>query len=438
MVSQAASPRNKLPAVSGEEKRYNSVGARAAERVRQKSAALAAAKRAEQDVLLGRHLTQGAAGSNRVASQSEQESLSVLLNHSMIDIFIDPQARNWYKLFVHMDDDCSGKVNYLELEDMVRNELKVPPSKLPTEQLKAVWNSLDEDNSGFITTGEFGSFMRIGSHVHNSEESLKAKILKKKEAEGVTSRKVHKEMISTWREAKTLTLNAISARTSGLRNQAGGGKTAVERLKQQNAVTAQSLRRELDVLRGTHKAKEFGGIRAATDAEVEQVATLLNQRMVDLFLDPSARSWYKLFVHMDDDCSGKISYGELEDMIRNELKVSSGKLAEETLKGVWKALDEDNSGMITCGEFGNFMRLGAHVHECPGGETGKAKFAQTKTSLGAVRRQEKLELQSARSTACQADEAAKRSRAQEHYEVSWGIRPPAERQAWRSPRAYIY
>ena len=42
-------------------------------------------------------------------------------------------------------------------------------------------------------------------------------------------------------------------------------------------------------------------------------------------LDPSGKRmpWYSLFVMMDDDGSGKMTYHELRDMVRGELRLSS-------------------------------------------------------------------------------------------------------------------
>eukprot|EP00964_Phaeocystis_antarctica_P091859 scaffold58971_cov45-Phaeocystis_antarctica.AAC.2 len=61
-----------------------------------------------------------------------------------------------------MDDDGSGRITYYELVDMVRNELRIHSDELQDSSLKSVWAALDDDGSGFITAGEFGSFMRKG------------------------------------------------------------------------------------------------------------------------------------------------------------------------------------------------------------------------------------------------------------------------------------
>ena len=36
-------------------------------------------------------------------------------------------------------------------------------SQVPDEELQAAWNALDDDDSGFVTAGEFGPFMKSGA-----------------------------------------------------------------------------------------------------------------------------------------------------------------------------------------------------------------------------------------------------------------------------------
>ena len=62
-----------------------------------------------------------------------------------------------------MDDDKSGKLTYREFSGMCREELKMKKSDVPDEELQGAWNALDDDDSGFITAGEFGPFMKSGA-----------------------------------------------------------------------------------------------------------------------------------------------------------------------------------------------------------------------------------------------------------------------------------
>lgn len=418
----------------------SSVGQRASERVRQKRAGLAATVRAERDERLHKHLMKGS--EPRVATVEEQNHVAMMLNDRMKVLFLDPQARSWYKLFCHMDDDLSGKVNFYELEDMVRNELKVSTAKLPDELLKSIWRALDEDSSGLITSGEFGHFMRRGIPLQNAEDSSKWKVFKKREAAGESTRQEHKELISAWREARNFAETAVMERTAQLRNEkVGRTVAAVARVKQHNVAVAQAVRHERDECLSRHlmnKGSDGGSTsRAATAQECEQFSILLNHRMAEIFLDPQARSWYKLFVHMDDDSSGKINYHELEDMVRNELKVQTSKFSDEQLRGIWQALDEDKSGLITAGEFGKFMRLGASVHDSA--EKPAMRLAKAKKAEGATSRQEKEQLLTEKHQKLTVDEDAKRSRVAEQRDVAWGLRAPADTHAaWRSPNAVVF
>ena len=91
------------------------------------------------------------------ASAEALVELSKLMNAKLQDpaIFPDPQARDWFKLFVHMDDDRSGKITYREFSELCREELKMKKAAVPDLQLQGIWNALDDDDSGFLTAGEF-------------------------------------------------------------------------------------------------------------------------------------------------------------------------------------------------------------------------------------------------------------------------------------------
>ena len=91
------------------------------------------------------------------ASAEQLQELSALLN-GMLD---SPSA--WFQMFMHIDDDASGKITYEEFAGMVREELKLGKSKLPEEKLESCWAALDADKSGFMVGEEFGAFMRRGA-----------------------------------------------------------------------------------------------------------------------------------------------------------------------------------------------------------------------------------------------------------------------------------
>ena len=286
----------------------------------------AAAVRAETDRRSGKELKAKFAGV-RAAREEQVVELSTKLNEQMVRIIADPMARQWFKLFRHMDDDDSGRISYAELAGMIREELKMDSDELPEAQLRSLWKALDRDLGGYITPGEFGAFMRKG--VGKSEP---------------------------WRD----------------------------RVRAKNQCEAAAVRAETDRRSGKELKAKFAHIKVADEAQVVALSERLNDQMAHIIADPHARQWYKLFRHMDDDDSGRISYrapplapphtphprppiphlgpacraAELVNMLREELRLDADEMPESTLRSLWKALDRDLGGWISAGEFGAFMRKG--------------------------------------------------------------------------------
>lgn len=375
----------------------------------------------------------------RVASLDEQEQVSVLLNRRMIEMFKDPQARSWYKMFNHMDGDSSGTINFYELQAMIRQELKMTVGQLSDEQLKAVWLALDEDNSGLITVGEFGRFMRIGAHVHEKPPEWKERVRKANLASGAAVRSELKGLLQSSREEERAENYALKAKKEQIRTaEAAGPATAIEKHRRHNEQKASELRRERDerLLRHLLRVPEgASGPRIASEEEQTEISIMLNQRMKELIADPQARSWYKLFIHMDGDGSGKIDYYELLCMVRGELKLPPSRLTDEQLQAIWRSIDTDKSGRITSGEFGKFMRLGEERIE----EPGRDRLLKMKRAEGEAAREAKRQLLAELSQCSGADQAAKRAHAAELHDVLWGLRPkPADpERAWHGPRALM-
>jgi len=70
-------------------------------------------------------------------------------------------------------------------------------------------------------------------------------------------------------------------------------------------------------------------------------------------------NWYKIFRLIDTDGSGEIGYEELKCLcygVFPDLQISTKVLPEDKLKALWKALDDDLSGMTSTAEFMIFMR----------------------------------------------------------------------------------
>lgn len=67
-------------------------------------------------------------------------------------------------------------------------------------------------------------------------------------------------------------------------------------------------------------------------------------------------SWFKLFKRYDRDSSGLVEFGELEYVLRKEVKILKTEISDEELHLLWGTFDSDGSGYITIKEFSGFMR----------------------------------------------------------------------------------
>jgi len=228
---------------------------------------------------------------------------------------------------------------------------------------------------------------------------------------------------------------------------ASAGKRATEQVRLKNSYLANELRKERDARLSRHLSRAPKGTitgavpKVASHQEQVVIAEMLNRRMIELFIDPAERNWYKFFVHMDDDCSGKVNYEELVDMIRNELRVGTSQLSEPALEAIWRALDEDNSGLISAGEFGHFMRLGEHVHghQVPW----KERSHKANAAVAASVRKEKGKLLGALKERLELEEEQRRRKAGGVYNSVWGSQSLDDssgtaRTPWRSPRAHVF
>jgi Ca2+-binding EF-hand superfamily protein len=197
--------------------------------------------------------------------------------------------------------DGSRRVSYLELALLVRQQLKLSRADLPEARLHALWKVLDENGSGFVDPGELGRFMRIG-----------------RPERGVGARE------------KLLLAKRSASRKQITERERRSGKLLTAQLSDSN-------------------------VPPATDDEVRELSQQFNAAMARRAKDVGSDNFYRLFKHMDIDGSGRISYVELQRMVREELKLSRTALPKEKLQSLWCALDENASGFICAGEFGRFI-----------------------------------------------------------------------------------
>jgi len=219
------------------------------------------------------------------------------------------------------------------------------------------------------------------------------------------------------------------------------GRRAADLVRQRNMRLAAEKRQETEARLRRIKPNEGERPRNATEEEVKQCAEMLNRRMVQVF-DPGQRHWYNFFVHMDDDSSGKVSYDEFVGMIRDELRIPSGKMSDEAIDAVWHALDEDNSGLIDTGEFGHFFRLGEHVLEKK--EHWRARVLKEKKAVRLEVSQRQAQLLAEHKRRMLSEAEARQRKAAERRE-QWGTDSVystsstiSSKLPWRSPRALVF
>ena len=87
------------------------------------------------------------------------------------------ETPSWFKLFKVVDADGSGLISYAEFLDMCRDILKLSEHMAPEPRLKALWLALDEDCSGYLTSGEFGSFMRLSAEKVNGAGKARQSVI---------------------------------------------------------------------------------------------------------------------------------------------------------------------------------------------------------------------------------------------------------------------
>ena len=272
------------------------------------------AARDDMDKRVGRDMNKKFAGI-AAASPAAVLDLSKMINAEM---GTQPKhLRDWFRMFQKMDEDGSGRIQFPEVEDMVRQILRLPKAAVSEADLAAVWLALDDDKSGFITAKEFGPFMKLGAD--------------------------------------------------------DPGPTWKERLQDSQDAKGQAARKEMDQHVGRDMNEKFAGIDAASDDEATALSVIINGCLNDQ--PEHMRDWFKMFSAIDADGSGRISFLELQSMVRLKLKVGKKKISDTELAALWLNLDQDRSGFLDANDFGDFMRKGAPEQ----GETWKEKLQKQRS-----------------------------------------------------------
>lgn len=119
------------------------------------------ALRAFKDRLFHRDLAHEMRDEPRAGAEEVRE-MSAALNAAQRMVVPPWETPSWFKLFRVVDSDGSGLISYAEFVDMTRDILQLNEREMPEPRLKALWLTLDADCSGYLTSGEFGAFMKLG------------------------------------------------------------------------------------------------------------------------------------------------------------------------------------------------------------------------------------------------------------------------------------
>jgi Ca2+-binding EF-hand superfamily protein len=245
-------------------------------------------------------------------SAEECKSVAATIN-SRVDEMMP--GEDWLSLFKAIDEDASGLLSFDEFKQGIRESLKMGTTELSDAQLGALWISIDEDDSGYVETGELYRFLNRIEPKGKDEQ--------------------RRELIRQSSKRKRALLER--AQTQDILDE-----------KFKSSMKTTDMKAEL-------KAK---GVPLATEDTMRE-ASFRFVKWTKTYL-PDAHhgvAWMKVFKEVDNDASGLLTYDELRIVIRQKFKVPSSEFSEDDIKVLWCALDQDHSDSIKLVEFGRFIKL---------------------------------------------------------------------------------
>lgn len=109
---------------------------------------------------------------SKVSLPTDPESVELLrkirsrINMSSYRQMSTTGAPDWRALFTKYDRDRSGLLEYTEIRDAVRTDMKISPSDISEPDIRWLFKILDEDGSGSVTITELLAFL------HTTEKQL--------------------------------------------------------------------------------------------------------------------------------------------------------------------------------------------------------------------------------------------------------------------------
>ena len=264
-----------------------------------------------------------------VASTEQVVALAEACNRQLLaasdegsTVFREAPTAPWFRLFKSVDRDGSGQISFDEFVKLLRHDLKLEGLGFDRDTLMATWVAMDVDGSGYISCGEFGKFMRRGMHVLPQPELTWQERMDKKARDAKAARAADKVRLFKGHVRRELE-NATPCNDDDVRQLSEHFNARLAEMR--NAASAQNI-----------AAAANGPLAASTQYGM----------------------WYALFKSVDENTNGYISYTELRGMVRHELGLPPSNVGEAVLRALWKALDKEDTGLLTAGDFLQFMRLG--------------------------------------------------------------------------------
>ena len=241
-------------------------------------------------------------------TEAELDDLSKKLNVWLDEARVlrgGDHAKTWFNLFSEVDEDGSGFITYDELHRVVRVKLHKNRTDMPDKQIKALWCSLDVNDSNSIEKDEMASFFKRGG----AWGSMKAG-----GGTGTAGASSEGDKPAPMKRANT---TAVSKPPAPVKK-GSSLVSSIERHGMARALDCQptsEMREELEQM-------EFS---LPTEEEMDDLSKKFNAWLDEkrvLHGKGSAKTWFNLFSEVDEDGSGFITYDELRRVVRTKLQKS--------------------------------------------------------------------------------------------------------------------
>lgn len=309
---------------------------------------------------------------------------------------------NWSKLWLLADPGGAGHVGFLHVKTLIRRKcgLCISQEKMDNSTVRGLWKALDVNLCGSVNGAQFMAFMRRFGDQHHKHLSWPG-VARPTTGESVTARDVEAEIMAApaFTEAELLEVGKkLTVKLQSILSCAGPGisglwaqlvketgKTRVDKVTYEEFEAAvftllrmgsrvsvdevKALWRYMDVGTGGFGEISAGEINGGLyrlglsqwprlcDFKLRKIVCILNAAADHWHR--CGGNWFKVFVTVDEDGSGNLSFEEFHDIVRKNfpgLSVSSKDVTSSDLRGLWRALDSNCLGLVGVNDFMSFMR----------------------------------------------------------------------------------